>query len=81
MVSLITLGPRLYYITYVWLLHIYRFTKRCAEVNIINKILQSKQDTIKHLNKQLEIKDEELARGIGGLINYRLYYLGSQCYS
>ena len=52
----------------VWLLHIYRFTKRCAEVNIINKILQSKQDTIKHLNKQLEIKDEEIARG--RLINY-----------
>ena len=50
---------------------IYRFTKRCAEVNIINKILQSKQDTIKHLNKQLEIKDEELARGTctGRLIN------------
>ena len=45
----------------------YRFTKRCAEVNIINKILQSKQDTIKHLNKQLEIKDKELARGTGGL--------------
>ena len=46
----------------------YRFTKRCAEVNIINKILQSKQDTIKHLNKQLEMKDEEIARG--RLINY-----------
>ena len=52
----------------------YRFTKHCAEVNIINKILQSKQDTIKHLNKQLEIKDEEIARG--RLINYYCY-LGS----